>query len=207
MAHIGTSSSADTAAAPAPAGAVGADARDGTPVLRASAKATAVLLLVAAAVLAADAVAKYFVVDQLTGREPVRVLGGLVYLDLIRNSGAAFSMLSGKTWVFTLVAAVAVGWIGWLATKLRSLPWAVALGLILGGALGNLVDRVFRAPGFLVGHVVDYISLFEPYGRHFAIFNLADAMLCVGIGLAILLELTGRRRDGTRTRRKPAEAA
>jgi len=166
-----------------------------------------VLLVVAAVVLAADAVTKYLVVDQLTGREPVRLLGGLVYLDLIRNSGAAFSMLSSKTWVFTLVAAVAIGWIGWLATKLRSLPWAVALGLILGGALGNLVDRVFRAPGFLVGHVVDYISLFGPDGRHFAIFNLADSMLCVGIGLAILLELTGRRRDGTRTRRKPAEAA
>jgi len=180
---------------------------DDSPTLRASAKATAVLFLVALVVLAGDAVAKHFVVAQLTGREPVRVLGGLVYLDLIRNSGAAFSMLSGKTWVFTLVAAVAVGWICWLATRLRSLPWAVALGLILGGALGNLVDRVFRAPGFLVGHVVDYISLFGPDGRHFAIFNLADAMLCVGIGLAILLELTGRRRDGTRIQRKPVEAA
>jgi signal peptidase II len=78
--------------------------------------------------------------------------------------------------------------------------------------LGNLADRVFRAPGFLVGHVVDYLSLFGPDGEHFAIFNLADAMLCCGVALAVLLELTGHRRDGTRAarqqhRRRPDPAA
>ncbi len=162
------------------------------------------LLLVALLVLTGDAVAKYFVVRDLTGHPPVRTLGGLVYLDLTRNSGAAFSMLSGQTWIFTLVASLAVGWIAFLAARLRSRAWAVALGLVLGGALGNLADRIFREPGFLVGHVVDYISLFGPNGEHFAIFNLADSMLCCGVGLAVLLELTGRRRDGTRASRQPA---
>jgi signal peptidase II len=168
--------------------------------------AVAILAVVAAAVLAGDATAKHFVVARLTDHPPVRTLGGLVYLDLIRNSGAAFSMLSGRTWVFTLVASAAVVWICWLAARLRSTAWAVALGLVLGGALGNLADRVFREPGFLVGHVVDYISLFGPDGEHFAIFNLADAMLCVGVGLAILLELVGLRRDGTRARRESRPA-
>ena len=91
-----------------------------------------------------------------------------------------------------------VGWIGWLARRLRSVPWAVALGLVLGGALGNLGDRLFRAPGFLVGHVVDFVSVFSPDGHYFAIFNVADSALTCGVVLAILLEVTGRRRDGTR---------
>ena len=79
-----------------------------------------------------------------------------------------------------------------------SLPWAVALGLVLGGTIGNLVDRIFRAPGPFVGHVVDFISVFDASGQGFPVFNLADSALCVGVGLAVLLELTGRRRDGTR---------
>ena len=90
--------------------------------------------------------------------------------------------------------------IGWLARQLRSLPWAVAMGLVLGGALGNLIDRLFRAPGPLVGHVVDFISLLAPAGQRFAIFNAADSALFCGVVLAIFLEITGRRRDGTRVR-------
>jgi signal peptidase II len=80
------------------------------------------------------------------------------------------------------------------------LPWALALGLVLGGALGNLGDRLFRAPGVFQGHVVDMISLFGPYGEYFAVFNIADSCLSVGVVLAVLLELTGRQRDGTRLR-------
>ncbi|MEV6599470.1 signal peptidase II [Actinoplanes sp. NPDC051346] len=134
----------------------------------------------------------------LTEGEPVRILGGLVHLSLLRNSGAAFSLGSGYTWVFPLVTLVVIGWIGWMALRLRSVPWAVALGLVLGGALGNLGDRLFRAPGVFQGHVVDMISLFGPYGEHFAVFNIADSCLSVGVALAVLLELTGRQRDGTR---------
>ena len=72
--------------------------------------------------------------------------------------------------------------------------------LPLGGALGNLGDRVFRAPGPFVGHVVDFVSVFDDAGRVFPVFNVADSALTIGLGLALLLELTGRRRDGTRAR-------
>ena len=136
--------------------------------------------------------------------ESVRLLGGLLYLSLIRNSGAAFSLGSDYTWIFPLVTVAVVTWIGFMAKRLRSVPWAIALGLVLGGAFGNLLDRLFRAPGFLHGHVVDMFSLFGPRGEYFAIFNIADACLSVGVVLAVLLELTGRQRDGTRAPvRKP----
>ena len=156
------------------------------------------LAAIAAFVVGLDQLTKQLALEKLTDSEPVRILGGLVYLSLTRNSGAAFSMASGHTWVFPLIALVVVGWIVFMAVRLRSLPWAVALGLVLGGALGNLTDRIFRAPGPLLGHVVDMISVFGPYGRHFPIFNIADSALTCGVVLAILLEFTGRQRDGTR---------
>lgn len=158
--------------------------------------ALVLLAIVAALVLAIDLITKYLVVAHLTDHAPVRLLGGLIYLDLTRNSGAAFSMGTGYTWVFPLVTVVVIGWIGWMAARLRSRWWALALGLVLGGALGNLGDRLFRAPGFLVGHVVDFISVFGPDGAHFPIFNVADSALSCGVALAVLLELLGHRRDG-----------
>src|SRR4051812_38332235 len=159
------------------------------------------MVLGVASVLAVglDQLVKYLSTENLTEGEPVRILGGLVYLSLLRNSGAAFSLGSGYTWVFPLVTVAVVTWIAVLSRRLRSLPWALALGLVLGGALGNLIDRLFRAPGFLHGHVVDMISLFGPYAQYFAVFNVADSCLSVGVVLAVLLELTGRQRDGTRT--------
>lgn len=160
-----------------------------------------VLLVTAAVALLADAGTKHLALAALEDREPVRLLGGTVYLTLTRNSGAAFSLASDHTWVFPIIATAMVGWIGWIALRLRSRPWAVALGLVLGGALGNLVDRVFRAPGPFVGHVVDMVSLFDPYGQVWPVFNLADSALVCGVALAILLELTGRQRDGTRAGR------
>jgi signal peptidase II len=159
-----------------------------------------VLALTGVAVLLIDILTKQLAVSQLSGREPVRLLGGAVYLDVIRNSGAAFSLGTGYTFVFPLITVIVVGWIGWTARRLGSVPWAVALGLVLGGALGNLTDRIFRAPGPMVGHVVDFISLFGPDGVHYPVFNAADSSLCVGVALAVLLELTGRRVDGSRTR-------
>lgn len=159
-----------------------------------------VLALATAVVLVIDIVTKQLAVSELAGREPVRLLGGAVYLDLIRNSGAAFSLGTGYTFVFPVIALGVVAWIVWTARRLRSVPWALALGLVLGGAVGNLVDRIFRAPGPMVGHVVDMVSLFAPRGEVFAVFNAADSALTVGVALALLLELTGRRIDGTRAR-------
>lgn len=126
------------------------------------------------------------------------MLGGAIYLVLTRNSGAAFSFGRGYTFVFAVVALAVAAWIAWIARRLRSMPWAVALGLVLGGALGNLIDRVLRAPGPFVGHVVDFISVFDEHGQAFPVFNGADSALVCGVALAMLLELTGRRRDGSR---------
>jgi len=164
-----------------------------------STTAVTVLGVVAVLAVALDQLVKELSTDGLTENEPVRILGGLVYLCLWRNSGAAWSVGSGHTWVFPLVAIVVTGWIGWVAVRLRSKPWAVALGLVLGGTLGNLGDRLFRDPGVLRGHVVDMISLFGPDARYFPVFNVADMCLTAGVVLAVVLELTGRSRDGSRT--------
>ena len=169
--------------------------------------AVAVLGLTAVQAVALDQVVKALATQHLTEGEPVRVLGGLVYLSLLRNGGAAFSFGSGYTWVFPVITVVVIGWIVRMGRRLRSVPWAVALGLVLGGALGNLADRLFRAPGPFRGHVVDMISLFAPYGRGFAIFNIADSCLTVGVALAVLLEITGRQRDGSRSRPESPERA
>jgi signal peptidase II len=152
--------------------------------------------------LAVDQWVKHLSTENLDPNEPVKIFGGLIYLSLLRNSGAAFSFGSAHTWIFPVITLVVIGWIGWMATKLRSVPWALALGLVLGGALGNLTDRLFRAPGPFQGHVVDMISAFAPYGERFAVFNIADSCLTVGVCLAVLLELTGRQRDGSRLKGK-----
>jgi signal peptidase II len=149
-----------------------------------------------------DQIIKYLCTQHLTEGDPVRALGGALYLSLLRNGGAAFSLGRGYTWIFPLITLAVIVWIGFTARRLRSVPWAVSLGLVLGGALGNLADRLFRAPGPFQGHVVDMFSLFSPYGEHFAVFNFADSCLSVGVVLAVLLELTGRQRDGSRAVKK-----
>ena len=152
-----------------------------------------VLLAVAAAALAADVITKVVVVAELSGHPPIRLLGGLLTLQLLRNSGAAFNIGTSMTIVFTLIAAGVIVFILRTARKLRSLPWAVTLGLLLGGATGNLVDRLARSPGPLRGDVVDWIQL-----PHWPVFNLADASIVCGGALAILLSIRGIRIDGTR---------
>jgi signal peptidase II len=163
-------------------------------------RSIAILVAIGVAVLAADVITKQLVVAHLRENQPVKWLGGALYLTVIRNGGAAFSMGTAFTWVFPTITIVVIGWIAWMALRLRSLPWAIALGLVLGGAMGNLGDRLFRAPGPFRGDVVDFLSLFSPDGAHFAIFNLADSALCCGAAFAILLELSGRHRDGSRVR-------
>ena len=169
---------------------------------RASVRPRVLLLAgIAALVLVADIVTKVVAVARLEDREPVELLGGAVYLVLVRNPGAAFSLATGYTWVLSLVALVVVVVIIRVARRLRSTGWAVALGLVLGGALGNLVDRVFRSPGPLQGHVVDVVSLFAPDGSVWPVFNLADSCIVSGGVLLVLLALRGRELDGTRSGR------
>jgi signal peptidase II len=153
-----------------------------------------------------DQLTKQLAVAHLAGGEPVRLLGGALYLVYTTNSGAAFNLFSSYTWVFPLVAFAVIGWIGWMMRRLRSLVWAVALGLVLGGAAGNLVDRLVRAPGPFRGEVVDMISVFAPDGSVWPVFNLADSSLVVGVLVVVGLELTGRRRDGSRVTSRPAVA-
>lgn len=149
-------------------------------------------------VLALDQITKELATKNLDAAEPVRVLGGFIYLSLTRNPGAAFSLLRDHTYIFPVIALGVLVWIGFMARRLNSLPWAISLGLVFGGAVGNLADRIFRAPAVLNGHVVDFLSLFAPHGDRWPIFNVADMSLVTGVTLAVLLELTGRRRDGSR---------
>jgi signal peptidase II len=172
---------------------------DARPVGRTSTRfAVGILLAIAAVMVAIDQWTKQLAIDGLTEQPAVRILGGMIYLDLTYNSGAAFSFGRGYTWVFPVIAIIISAVILWTSRGLRSWPWAVALGLVLGGADGNLVDRLFRAPGPFQGHVVDFISAFAPAGEKFPIFNIADSALTVGVVLAIGLELFGVRRDGIR---------
>lgn len=158
------------------------------------------LAAVAALALVLDFASKSLVVVTMEGHPPVEVAGGLLYFDVLRNSGAAFSIATGMTWLLTLIAIGVVIAIIRLAPKLRSPGWAVGLGLVLGGALGNLVDRMFRAPGPLRGHVVDFISVFKPWGGAWPVFNLADSAICVGGVLLVLLALLGKDYDGSRAK-------
>jgi signal peptidase II len=159
---------------------------------RSSRAQVSVLLGVALFVLAADAISKAIVVARLSHHPPIRLLGGLLTLRLIRNSGAAFSIGTSLTVVFTAIAVGVVVFILRTARRLRSIPWAITLGLLLGGATGNLADRIFRAPGPMRGDVVDWIQL-----PHWPVFNLADSAIVCGGVLAVLLAVLGLRIDGT----------
>jgi signal peptidase II len=157
---------------------------------------------VAAAVFVADLVSKTVVVATLSDRAPLRLLGGLLTLRELRNSGAAFSIGTSVTVVFTLIALGVIVAILRTARRLRSIPWAVTLGLLLGGAAGNLGDRLLRSPGFLRGHVVDWIEL-----PHWPVFNVADSCIVCGGVLAVLLAARGIPIDGRRRHAAQQSAA
>ena len=151
-----------------------------------SPKRLRLLLSVAGVVLALDVITKVLAVRWLTPGQPVSIIGDTVTWTLVRNSGAAFSMATGYTWVLTLVATGVVVGIFWMGRRLVSPWWALGLGLILGGALGNLVDRFFRSPGPLRGHVVDFLSI-----GWWPVFNVADPAVVGGAILLVALSLFG----------------
>lgn len=151
-----------------------------------------VLLAVAAVVYALDVASKMLVVARMHYGQPIRLLGPALQLTYTRNSGAAFSIGETYTIIFTAIAVGVIVMIMRLARSLFSLPWAIALGLLLGGALGNLTDRIARGPGFLRGWVVDFIEV-----PHWPIFNLADSAICVGGAVMVLLAFRGLHPDGT----------
>jgi len=166
------------------------------------ATASILIAILAVLVLAVDQFTKHLALENLPYQEPVRVWGDFLQFYLTRNPGAAFSFGEGVTWVFTIILAAAAVFIVVLAiTRVRSRRWAIVLGLLLGGILGNLTDRLIRDPGFLVGHVVDFIN--TPWmwlGMNPAIYNVADMFIVtMMIGVALLVFI-GLRLDGTRER-------
>ncbi len=153
----------------------------------------AILLGVALLVLVLDIISKTIVVATLSDRAPLRLLGGLLTLRESRNPGAAFSIGGTSTTIlFTAIAVGVVIFIVRAARRIYSLAWAVALGLLLGGAMGNLTDRIFRSPAPFRGWVVDWIQV-----PHWPVFNLADSAICCGGALMVLLAARGHGIEGS----------
>lgn len=147
-----------------------------------------------------DQLTKLWVTSTMVEGERIPVLPPLLHWYYIRNSGAAFSIGENVTWVFTIImTAVSVAILLQLR-KLGSIWWALALGLLFGGALGNLTDRLFREPSFAMGHVVDFIQL-----PNFAIFNIADSAVVSSVVIICLLTLKGISLDGVRHTKERAQ--
>ncbi len=144
------------------------------------------MIVLAAVVLIADQASKFWAVSALADERRITVIPQLLELRLLYNSGAAFSLGAGATWVFAVTAAVAVAGVLYAGRRLRSPAWTVVLGVLLGGATTHLIDRLFRAPGFAQGHVVDFID----YGGLF-VGNLADIALTIGGVMLVVLGLRG----------------
>ncbi len=156
-----------------------------------------VLALVALFVYVIDQAAKYLIVKNLAEGQLVNVLGDILQFHFVKNSGAAFSLGTGMTWLFSIVAAAVAVFIVVYARRIHSFAWAVLFGLLLGGTLGNLTDRLFRQPRFGEGHVVDFIQVIGfP-----AIFNLADSAIVISMVLFVILTIRGVRLDGRRGQR------
>lgn len=160
------------------------------------------LLMVGCALVAyvADQLTKWWVVSTMTEGQITPVLPPLLSWRFFRNPGAAFSIGTDYTWVFTIIMVVVSTALILQVRKVASLRWSAALGLVLGGALGNLTDRLLREPSFGQGHVVDFIAL-----PNFAIFNIADSAVVSGVVLICILTLRGIGLDGRRTDDEPAD--
>lgn len=151
-----------------------------------------VVLAVAGTILVLDQVTKWLAVRALSDGRVVDVVDGVLSLRLVRNPGAAFSLAEGYPVLLSAVAVGVVVVILRLSRRLVSLPWAVALGGLLGGALGNLIDRLVRAPGPLHGHVVDFLEL-----PRWPVFNVADSAIVGSAALMVALALLGIDYDRT----------
>ena len=140
--------------------------------------------VVAAAIVVADQLTKWWVVAAMQVGETHDLIPGVLYLHRVENSGAAFGLLPGAGSFIALGAVAAAVLIVLVVHKLEGRLEAVAMGLVLGGALGNLVDRFFRGPGLLDGKVVDFVRF--DFWPSFPAFNVADSGITVGACLAIV---------------------
>jgi signal peptidase II len=169
------------------------DVTEAEPVATGNRQLVRVVYGVAALVILLDQVTKYLAVRYLENQPPVEVIGTWVRLVFLRNPGAAFSIGTAYTWVFAAIAVAVAATVIRTSRKLGSLAWAIAFGGLLGGAVGNLLDRIFREPGVLRGHVVDFIAL-----PHFAVFNVADSAIVCSATLMVVLAVMGIEIDGRR---------
>lgn len=160
----------------------------------------ALLVVVAVLAYASDQISKLIALDVLADGQPRPFVGDVIRFKLIGNPGAALSLGAGNTWVMTIIAVVVLVAIVYVSKDLGSRAWALALGLLLGSALGNLTDRFVRPPGGGEGHVVDFLD----YNGWF-IGNVADIWIVGAALLIILLAVLGVGVDGRRER-KPAPA-
>lgn len=152
-----------------------------------------VVFSVAAVVVLMDQISKSWVVASMPGRAPIQLAGDWLQITYTRNPGAAFSMGGGLTILLSLVAVGVIVFIVRTSSRLASVAWAIALGGLLGGALGNLSDRLFRSPSPLRGHVVDWIEF-----PHWPVFNVADASIVCSAVLMVILSFRGIGLDGSR---------
>lgn len=142
------------------------------------------LYTIAWAIWLLDFATKSWALNSLDSRNPVKLIGNFLQLTLYKNSGAAFSLAQGATIIFTFFAISVVAVIAYYSIKITSFGWSIVLGLALGGILGNLTDRIFRAPGFFTGHVIDWIQL-----PNWPVFNLADSAIVVAASIAVILSI------------------
>lgn len=161
------------------------------PAARASHRWFWLTLAIAIVIVAVDQLTKWWAEENLSDGQVIPVIGDWIRFVLVYNPGAAFGLGTGYTWILALVAVAAAVAVGWYAWKVRSLAWAIVLGMILGGAITHAGDRLFREPGFARGHVVDFIGYFDWF-----VGNVADIMIVLGAALAVILVLfkvdTGR---------------
>jgi signal peptidase II len=129
-----------------------------------------------------DLATKIWAVNNLSFKSNIKVIGELFQLTLVRNPGAAFSFATGATIFLSLFSLIVMIAILYYSPKITSRGWAVVLGLVLGGILGNLVDRIFREPGVLRGHVIDWLQI-----PNFPVFNIADSAIVVAALISMVL--------------------
>ena len=162
-----------------------------------------IAIVIAVVVIAADQLSKWWAIENLSDGKTIPVIGDFIRFWLVYNPGAAFGLGTGFTWVLAIIAAAVVVMVGWYAWRVRSVRWTIVLGLILGGAVTHLGDRLFREPGFARGHVVDFIA----YGNFF-VGNIADIAIVGGAALGVLFALlrVPTRRDGAALSEPKSEA-
>jgi signal peptidase II len=147
------------------------------------------LILVAVGVVAIDQLTKFLALKFLTEGASKPLIGEVLKLYLIRNDSAAFSIGFGQTWFFTIFSSLAVLALLWFGPRVQTRGWAIICGLLLGGVVGNLIDRIFRQPGFPNGQVIDFLQI--PF--NFPIFNVADTAIVVSMGIFAIRIMRGHK--------------